>query len=328
MVVGDFMRQDMDVSAFPYTQKALEADVICFQRPSSEPSLKLAKLLKEKGKKIIFDNDDTYEGIPLARLGSEKRVAIAQQLSRNLNEFVKIADGVTVTTEILAKEYGKLNPNVAVLKNCIDPLDEYPCKPNTTGKWRVGIIGSVTSNDDYYHIKDQLKALDARGDITIVILGVKHRDGGIIPGMQEDYDFWNSLKNIEWHTTVHVTEYMYTVSQLALDVAIIPRKDHYFNYCKSNLKFLDMSLLKIPVIAQGFPCGLSPYQGADEPYLKLVVDNDLWYNEILKAKEKYSSYLLKAQQAHDYVLENYSIINYAPVWTQTIERLCKYQPSS
>lgn len=146
--------------------------------------------------------------------------------------------------------------------------------------------------------------------------------------MQEDWDFWASLKNVEWHPVVHVTEYMMTVANLALDVAIIPRKDHYFNYCKSNLKFLDMSLLRIPVIAQGFPNGLSPYQGIDEPYMTVVTDNSTWYNTIVEVKEKHSNYKLLANKAHDYVLENYNIIHYAATWQKTIEDLCKFPKSS
>jgi len=326
-VVSEFLRKDSDVSKADLVGKANRADVVVFQRPSSKPSIELAKLLKKNGKKVIFDNDDTYEGIPLERLDNQKQIDVAEMLRKNLIEFMKIADGCTASTEVLATEYRKYNPNVAVLKNCIDPMDDIGNKENKTGKFRVGFIGSVTSNDDYIHIKDQIKRLDERGDVTIVIMGVKLPDGEIMPSMQPDADFWGSLKNVEWHKVVHVTEYMGFLSDLALDVAIIPRKDHYFNKCKSNLKFLEMSLLRIPVIAQGFEDGTSPYQGVDSEYMTVVLDNDTWYNKIIEVKEKYSSYKLLADKAHDYVLENYSISNYAQEWDKTIEELCKYQKS-
>lgn len=324
-VVSEFLRADGDVSNARIEEKAMKADVICFQRPSSKVSLELARLLKLKGKKIIFDNDDSYSGIPLSRLGNEKRVQIAQEINNNLNEFARMADGVTTSTPLLVEEYKKLNPNIVLLKNCIDPLDEVSCKPNTTGKFRVGIIGSVTSNDDYYHIKDQIKKLDERGDITLVVLGVLLQNGKVTPGMQEDYDFWSSLKNIEWHPSVHVTDYYVKVASLALDLAIIPRKDHYFNKCKSNLKFLDMSLLSIPVLSQGFSDGLSPYQGVDEPYMTIINDNSQWYDKILEIRDNYPKYKDLAVKAHDYVLENYNINSYCHEWQDKIEKLCKYQ---
>ena len=209
------------------------------------------------------------------------------------------------------------------MKNCIDPLDELPCKKNLSGKFRVGILGSVTSNDDYVHIKDQLRKLDARGDITFVIMGVKHKDGTYMKSMKEDFDFWSSLKNIEWHPYCHVTEYMSKVADMALDVAIIPRKEHYFNQCKSNLKFLEMSLLKIPVIAQGFSDGTSPYQGVDEPYMTVVVDNTTWHDKILDVLYRHDYYVSLAMKAHDYVISNYSIKKYAKTWITTIKKLIK-----
>lgn len=327
-VVSEFLKKDLDISTARLHEKALQADCIVFQRPSSKNSLDLAKLLKQKGKYIIFDNDDTYQGIPLERLGNEKRVQIAKELSDNLVEFLRFADGATASTDVLREEYSRYNKNVVTLKNCIDPLDEFPCKKNTTGKFRIGLIGSVTSNDDYVHIKDQIRQLDERGDITLVVLGVKFPDGQIMPSMQEDYDFWSSLKNVEWHPVVHVTEYMQTVASLALDLAMIPRKEHYFNECKSNLKFLEMSLLHIPVVAQGFSNRKSPYQGKDEPYMTVVTDNSTWYNTIVNIKEKYSDYKLLAEKAYEYVIRDYNITSYALVWQKEIENLCKYPKRS
>lgn len=310
----------------PDSKKLLEADVVVFQRPSTKESLQLALMLKQKGKKIIFENDDTYainKGIMLDRLENDRQRAIAIEIANNITAFLKIADGVIASTPFLAKEYKAYNSNVAVLKNCIDPNDVMENKPNTTGKFRIGFVGSVTTNDDYLHIKDQIKKLDERNDITIVLMGIKYKDGHIISFMYEDYEFWNSLKNIEWHPYCHVTEYMSNLKDLALDLAIIPRKDNYFNRCKSNLKFLEMSLLKIPVLAQGFELGDSPYQGDVEPYLTLVIKDNDWYNKIITIKDNYKHYSELAEKAQQFVLKEYNIETYAHNWTDKIKQLCK-----
>lgn len=324
MVVQDFLRKDMTVDNSKVIEMAEKADVIVFQRPSDIKLLQLAHLLRIKGKKIIFENDDTYEGIPLERLENEKQIAIAREQADNLKAFASFADGVIASTETLKQEYAKVNPNTRVLKNCIDPGDAFTCKQNTTGKFRVGFIGSVTTNDDYAHIKDQIRQMDKAG-MTIVVMGIKYSDGTHIPIMNNDYEFWNSLENIEWHPYCHITEYMYKVSQLALDVAIIPRLDHYFNRCKSNLKFLEMSLLKIPVIAQGFPDELGPYDDIPSKYVTLVSDNTKWFQNVDYAKHNHAVFKKKAEDAHDYVLEHYNIIKYATEWTKQIEQLCKFQ---
>lgn len=321
MVVSDFMRKDAKFSGERLLEQAMEADIIVFQRPTGSQSPKLAKLLKLKGKKIIFENDDTYAGIPLFRLGNDKQREIAIQQGESLKEFMRESHGCIASTQVLGDEFSKINPNTVVLKNCIDPLDYVKCKENTTGKFRIGFIGSVTSNDDYEHIKDDIRKIDARGDTTIVILGVKHADGEVTKGMTEDYEFWSTIKNIEWHPYCHVTEYMSTIASLALDVAIIPRKEHYFNECKSNLKFLEMSLLKIPVLAQGFKSGNGPYDDpVDKQYMTVIQDS--WYDYIVDIKNNYSKYKALAVKAHDYVLEHYNIKTYSQEWVKQIHKLC------
>lgn len=324
MVVSDFIRSATDIPHTKIVEKAKSADIIVLQRPNSKETLELVKILKSMGKKVVFENDDTYlvgKGILLERLENDRQRKLAVEMSKLTNEILALCDGAIASTEILADEYRAINPNVIVLKNCIDPLDKFPSKPNTTGKFRVGFIGSVTTNDDYVHIKNQIKQLDKRDDITLVVMGVKYKDGTHLSFMEEDFQFWNSIKNIEWHPYVNVTEYMQTVAKLALDVAIIPRNDSYFNRCKSNLKFLEMSLLKIPVIAQGFKDGTSPYQGPDSSYMTIITHNAKWYDTIIDVKERYSFYKELACKAHDYVLENYNIKTYAGVWVESIYKL-------
>lgn len=313
-----------EINTKEIARMAREADVVVLQRPNDVSRLNLIRSLKQLGKKVIFENDDTYlvnKGIMLDRLQNDKQRQIAKATSLVTNECIKLSDGVIASTEFLANEYRELNPNVAVLKNCIDPLDYVKCKENTTGKFRIGFIGSVTTNDDYLHIKDQIKKLDERGDITIVVFGIKYPNGEVISFMNNDLAFWSSLKNVEWQHYVHVTEYMMTVANLALDLVIIPRQESYFNRCKSNIKFLEMSLLKIPVLAQGFSG--SPYE--NDSHVNLVTDNSTWYDRIIDIKNNYPKYKKKAEKAHQYVLKNYNINTYAKTWVKTIEKLCKFQ---
>ena len=150
-------------------------------------------------------------------------------------------------------------------------------------------------------------------------MGVKYPNGEYSKFMQDDYDFWGSLKNVEWHPYAPLLEYMMTVANLSLDLAIIPREESYFNKCKSNLKYLEMSLLKIPVIAQGFSEKDSPYDSC--PHLELIYDNNTWYDKIIEAKDNYSKFEDMATKAHSYVLENYNIQKFAPEWTKAIEKL-------
>lgn len=126
MVVSEVMEKGKDVDQKKIVEQAKQADVVVFQRPSDKKMLVLAGILKKMGKKIIFENDDTYKGIPLHRLGNDRQREIAQELNQNLDTFLALSDGAIASTEILAKEYATTNKNVVVLKNCIDPMDEFP----------------------------------------------------------------------------------------------------------------------------------------------------------------------------------------------------------
>jgi hypothetical protein len=327
LVFKDFVAFGQFPSPQEISERVKMADTIVFQRPNNERMFNLAQILKSEGRKVIYENDDTYKvgkGIILERLENEKQRDIARKMSYYNDLFLKLADGVIASTDFLAKEYSELNDNVVVLKNCIDPLDKFDKKENKTGKFRIGFVGSVTSNDDYFHIKDQILRLSERDDIQIVILGAKYANGAnsTLPFVQDDIRFWSSVKNIEWHPYVPVTHFMSKLSDLALDLAVIPREDSYFNRAKSNLKFLEMSLFKIPVLAQGFSDGQSPYQ-KDGDYVNIILDNNTWHDKILEIKGDYEKYSLIAKQAQDYVLKEYNIEFYAPEWVTKINNLIK-----
>lgn len=304
-------------------KRALEADVVVFQRPNDGYRVELMKALKMKGKFIVFDNDDTYlpdKGVPLNMLGSDKARELAIHLSENLTKALKIADLVIASTHTLAEEYRQTATcPVVVCKNTIDPLDEYPRK-RIPGNTRIGFIGSVSSNDDYSHIKDVIRHLDNTNKVTFVVLG--HIRGGVdYKAYINDDAFWSTIKNVEWHNFVPATRYHKKLSEMALDIALIPRKDNYFNRCKSNIKFLECSLHKVPVIAQGFSTKDSPYQfGKDKKYMQIVTKDEDWLPVIENTIKNYDQYAKLAEKAHDYVLGNYNIRKYAKEWRQIIEQ--------
>lgn len=304
-------------------REAMQSDVVVFQRPNDPQRVELMHLLKLKGKKVVMDNDDTYlpgVGVPIEKM-SNGQIEIAEAMNANLYQAAALADLIVTTTETLKQEYLQINPNVVVLPNCIDPLDQHKRIPNKTGKYRVGFIGSVSSNDDYYHVQNDIKRLDERGDVTIVVFGIKQSDGAVMKSWQKDFGFWDSLKNVEWQPFVPIQEYFYTINTLALDLAIIPRKDNYFNRCKSNLKYLECSLLGIPVVAQSFPDGDSPYDNLE--HIQLVGFHESWYNKIVELLADKVRRQEMARNAKSFVLENYNAKKLAILWKKEFEKLCK-----
>jgi hypothetical protein len=84
--------------------KAIRSDIIVFHRPDQKEKTEAIALLKKAGKKIVFDNDDTYRpdsGFPkLDQIGNREMV---DDINEELYKNVRQADLVTTTTEFLAE---------------------------------------------------------------------------------------------------------------------------------------------------------------------------------------------------------------------------------
>lgn len=300
-------------------QGAMNADVIVFHRPTDEKKLEAAKLLKLAGKKIVMDNDDTYRedsGVPLQMLATEKRTTedVAKYMNNILIEFAKISDLVTVSTEFLKTEYEQYNKNVVVLPNTVDESDwDKPIK-NKSKKVRIGIVGSVASHKDYEPIIPLLNILKDRNDTQLVLFALPPKKAGF-ERLNELYkpetEFWNQY-NVEWQPFVNIQDYFDTLNNLKLDIMLIPRQDNYFNRCKSNLKFLEASMLEIPVIAQTFGDGNSPYD-VDKEVVILAKTPEEWIEKTLVLIEDKGRKKI-GKKNKKYVLKKYSINNNSHLW--------------
>lgn len=307
---------------------AKEADIVVFQRPMQKEMFEAAILLKQLGKKIVIDNDDTYSpmsGVPrmMTEILERQIDGRLQDINTMLKEFASIADLVTVTTPFLAEEYKPYNKNVVVLPNMVDPDDWDTPKRNKGEKVRVGIVGSAAMNKDSQALTPILRRLGKRDDIQLVLFGIP----SLLQEQARKYygheiAYWNTM-NVEWVPSCQVADYMPTLNNLELDIMLIPREDNYFNRCKSNVKFLEASMCEIPVIAQGFTTGDSPYQGKDEPYMRVCLTLDDWeknINELVADKKLRRSI---GKKAKEYVLKNYNIHNTYKLWKKEYEKLLK-----
>ena len=307
---------------FTIGHEMLNHEYLVFQRPMDTPRLEAAKLLKQRGHKIIFDNDDTYKISPMGKFYERKKL---KEIQRNLDEFIRLADLVTTTTEYLANEYRKLNKNVVVLPNCVDPDDWDTPLRNETDKIRIGVVGSTTTTGDQKVLKPILDWLNKRDDVQIVLFGLPPIDKGtklLRKLYKEEIYFWDKY-NIEWQPFVPMSEYFETLNELRLDIMLIPRQDNYFNRCKSNIKFLEASMLEIPVIAQGFKDGNSPYQKDivnGENGLIAITKND-WKKHIKYLIKNKQQRLIIGKNAYHYTLKNYNIHTKGHLWREAYKTI-------
>ena len=304
----------------------LDSDIVVFHRPNDDRALKVAEMLNKQGKKIVMDNDDTYKGFDKTKLG--KLADKFGEVEEGIDIFGKHADLITCSTEFLRQEYLKLNSNVIVLPNCVDP-DDWPEKDeilrNEGRKVRIGLVGSVGLHTDVAGFTHVLDTLVKREDVQLVVFALPAdtpESKDVHNYYKPELEFWRSYQ-VEWQPFVAIQDYIETLNNLKLDMLLIPRSDDYFNRCKSNIKFLEASMLEIPVIAQGFTTGDSPYQvdPEDAKHMKVVVDNSKWMDEIAPLIE---SHLLRREQgikAREYVLSKYQIKDNIHKWQAAYDSL-------
>ncbi len=260
-----------------FSRKIVESDVVVFYRPSDEKRLHMMKLLKQKGVKVGYDNDDTFNFQDSHRLLRSEFKDISEQKKEWNTLCLREADFITTTTNFLADEYRKTNDNVYVSPNLIDfNLYPKPTKHKKGSKTRILLSGSLLWCNDSYNFIETIRELNMMGNVQVVMFG--------------NYTKEIMMDGIEYHDYVNPLKYPYKLDELNIDLCLIPREDNYFNKAKSNCKYLEMSALKIPVIAQGFKDKNSPYDIVAAEGAPITIATDDWLEKISKVDLNKSGY--------------------------------------
>lgn len=313
-------------------QEAMLSDIVVFHRADSVNHHMVAMELKKAGKKIVFDNDDTYnidKTHAFYNLDSAGFEQNTEYINNITNNFIRNADLVTTTNEFLAEEYRKLNPNVAVLPNCVNPDDwEEPLR-NEGEKIRIGVSGSVAYAHDFNLVEDLLRKLDEDSRVQLVMFGLwKDKKRAENPKVEEvhsnEYAFWDTLKNLEHVEWVNIVDYFTTLNELRLDIMLIPRAESYFNKCKSNVKFLESAMCEIPCLVSSFKD--APYEkdidGSNGRLIKGYKTED-WMNEINALINNKELRRMIGKNAYKYVVDNYNIHTKGHLWKDEYKKLCE-----
>lgn len=309
-----------NLKPFKVVEEELQnADVVVFHRPNTKQFLTLADSLRRMGKMIVMDNDDTFlldKDDTFYDINKEGQYRKQEEAQENLVNFAQKANLITVSTEYLAEEYRQYNPNVKVLPNCVNPWFWDEPQENKTDKVRVGMFGSVAYAKDYHGIEDFIRQLDEDPKVQLVMFGLHskaQREKNPVSKEihKREYAFWDSLKNLEHAPFVPIDQFFDTLNDLTLDITLIPRHENHFNKCKSNIKFLESGMLKIPVIANKYSD--SPYKELDG---KIGIQTEDWEKDTYRLIEDKKLRKEIGENAHKYVLDNYNIKDHAHKWRE------------
>jgi len=101
---------------------------------------------------------------------------------------------------------------------------------------------------------------------------------------------------------------------------LIPRLPSYFNKCKSNIKYLEASMLEIPVVASTFED--SPYNTIEDGKTGMLAKDEAEFR--IKTEQLIKDKALRRQigkNAKEYTLNNFNIENKAVLWKDAYSKL-------
>lgn len=255
------------------------ADIYLIQRVNSLPFLKrMQTYIRENNPKsrIIVDFDDNvFDVSPLSNHyadygtqdvkfklpdGTEQYawkdgengfdLKMNQDRLEQIKTIVGEADMITVTTPILADVFREFNENVRVLPNCVDLKDWAPIDFPEKKEIRLYWGGGMSHWEDLLLIREPLRAIFQKYEhAKIVMLG------WMPAGFEQTFP--GRVEFMEWK---NFHAYSYKMASLNIDIGLIPLVDNKFNRCKSNIKWVEMSALRIPSVVSY----VSPYKEVND----------------------------------------------------------------
>lgn len=251
-----------------------QCDVAVWQMLHEKKSLALFLAYRDKfkNKKILMEVDDYLYGVNPESMASHSYYPNSE-LEYLAEIQMRSASGLIVSTEYLKQEYSVYNPYIEVVPNAIDfeVWDNLKNK-NNTNKIRIGWSGGQAHYLDLEIINKIMPAvLDKYKNVEFVIFG----------GMPEYMKTSDRVKHIsKW---VGIEDYPGELANAGFDIGLAPLRDNKFNRCKSNLRWLEYSALKVPTIASP----VTPFLGLDN--IEYALEAEDWINkisELVESKQK------------------------------------------
>lgn len=280
-------------------------DIVVLQGCVDKQGIALLRAYQqEAGLKIVVDCDDYIIPAEDNPYKIEHEIYSYDQV---VIKTMQIADLVTVTTKPLQKEMLKYNKNVQILPNYMDLQRwDLPKLTNTSKRIRIGWAGSMTHISDLRMIVEPLKRIKSDyPQVEYIFMGD--------PRIAKEFDF-----PVEAMLGVSFDEWPARLHGLRLDIGLAPLLDTRFNRCKSNIKWLEYSIAKVPGV-------FSPtvYQHTKfEPGFGLVASTpDEWYGAI----KHYIEYPQRREEvrenAYKHVVDHYDLKRHVNEWMKCYKPL-------
>jgi len=257
--------------------------IIIFYRCPWTKEVDLAiKLAKKLNKKVFFDVDDLvidkkYTDLnPYVKALTEEEKTIYDNGVDLMRKTLQLCDGAITTTDILSEELKNYVPKVFINRNVAnedmfklsESAIEDKLKMKISDEITIGYFSlSITHNSDIEMIIPALtKILTEFKNVKLFFLG-----GLDLPNdLKEFSSRIIKKKSVDWKQLPKLIA--------SVDINIAPIKDNIFNEAKSENKWVEAALVKVPTIASNYGAFKQIIHHGETGLL--CSTNKEWYEEI------------------------------------------------
>ena len=230
--------------------------IIFFRCPWTKTIEEAINLAKNLNKKVLFDIDDLVfdtkytEILPYIKTLSLKEKKLYDEGVNLIGKTLKLCEGAITTTEALAKELNKYIKNVFINRNVASEemwrlsQEALAMKVNETKGEDIIIgyfSGSISHNPDLEMVKFALiKILREFKNVKLLLFGLLD-----IPSFLNEFSSQIIKQDfIDWKQLPKVIS--------NVDINIAPIEKIIFNKAKSENKWVEASLVKVPTVASNY----------------------------------------------------------------------------
>ncbi|MTI80576.1 MAG: glycosyltransferase [Firmicutes bacterium] len=259
-------------------------DIVIMHRvPHTEMIEKFITKARKESIPIIYDVDDLIYDKNYAKysdginyLDNTEKKLYFEGIER-YQKTIKLCDGVIVSTDFLSETISKYNDNVAINRNAISKeLEEISEKINQQYKNKnndleviIGYFsGTRTHNKDFLEVSTALRLILTKYE------NVKFIIGGLLDLPEEFKEFDTRiirLPLVDWRKLPE------NIKKVDINLAPLEQNNHFCK-AKSELKYFEAAILKIPTIASGVEAFEHAIRDGHNGFL--ARDSKEWYKKL------------------------------------------------
>jgi glycosyltransferase involved in cell wall biosynthesis len=297
---------DYGLGAVNINHVQADTQLFIMQMQADPAVLKNMRLLQQRGTKVVYELDDDLWSIPAGNLETaywtKDRLLVVEDIIRG-------CDAAITTNSVLASRLSDFNKSVYVIPNYVEAFYKTVYLMQSR-KLRIGWAGGSSHNVDFTaEITEALIKAKKDFDAELIVLG------------DMPYALAGHARSVK-PGPVPPPQYMDQLAICRFDIGIIPCAKIKFNNCRSNLKYLEYSVLGVPSVASK----VSPYVNTIENGVNgYVVENSVeeWY-EALKALAKSAKHRSAVgNKAKELIKKDWLIGDHAKLIEDTYEKILK-----